>query len=231
MRSETSSLNGNRWWQKPAAILAAVAPILALALASWDYTISAWFARLDLPGDIEKSLQLSEAFAHGSGVIAIFASLLAVDKGRRRKILNMIAMVVIIMSVANACKLLISRSRPYTFDELTSITGTWFNKSEKEGYDTTIRSFPSGHSATAAAMAFALTNLYPRGKYIFIFLAAMACLQRITSRSHFPTDVLAGVTVAATIALVWQYAFPQYFKEPEEVQEKIGVSQEASISR
>lgn len=227
MHSDLSSSKKNKWWLTPAAILVVVAPLLAVALAAWDNRIVSWVSQRHLPGDIEKALQLSEAFAHGSGVLAIFAVLFVVDTSQRRKIVCMILMVVTAMTVANSCKLLISRSRPNAFEEVTAVTKTWLNKSEKQGYDTTVRSFPSGHSATAVAMAFALTNLYPRGKYLFVVLAVLGCLQRIASRAHFPTDVLGGVCVAATIALIWQSVFPQYFAARGSGQETIEAVQDS----
>ncbi len=128
-------------------------------------------------------------------------------------------MVVVIMILANWAKSFVSRSRPYTFEDVNMITGTWFPEVPKGGWDTRVRSFPSGHSATAAAMAFALTRLYPRGRFIFALIAVLACSQRIASRSHYPTDVLAGVTIAAFIALLWQWWFPDQETQVESVGE------------
>ncbi len=198
-----------RWWQSLTVATLILAPIAAVCVASYDGNIVYWVAQRDLPGDIEKALQLSEAFAHGSGVIAIFAALLLVDHTQRRRIVSMIGMVVIAMVLANWAKTLVSRSRPYNFEELAQMADTWFPKPTREGWETGIRSFPSGHSATAAAMAFALSNLYPRGKYLFVVLAIVACFQRIASRSHYPTDVLAGIAIAAAVALTWQRFVPE----------------------
>lgn len=210
MRNSNNRRGQNkRWWQSLTLATLIIAPIAAICVASYDGNVVHWVAQRDLPGDIEKALQLSEAFAHGSGVIAIFAALLLIDHTKRRRIVSMIGMVVIAMVLANWAKTLVSRSRPYNFEELAQMADTWFPEPTREGWETGIRSFPSGHSATAAAMAFALSNLYPRGKYLFVVLALLACLQRIASRSHYPTDVLAGVTIAAAVSLIWQRFVPQ----------------------
>ncbi len=203
-RTEPSKVLRKRWWQSLTAIVLLVAPLAALAIASRDQEIVAWLCQRSLPGDLEKSLQLSEAFAHGSGVIAIFAVLLTVDVKRRRQLIIAAAMVVVIMIASNLGKSLFSRARPYTLEQFPELTQTWFPEFGSRFWDSRVRSFPSGHSATAAAMAFALSSVYPRGRYLFVTLALLACLQRIATQSHYPSDVFAGVTVAAAVALIWQ---------------------------
>ena len=198
-----------RWWQNVALMAVLIAPMGGLVIANWDGAIVDFVQRRELPGDIEKTLQLSEAFAHGSGVIVIFSLLLIIDRNHRQQLWRMVAMVVVIMIVANLSKGLFSRARPYVNDQIDDLVGSWWPTFSHKYWDTAVRSFPSGHSATAAAMAFALANVYPRGRYIFGILAILACLQRVASRAHYPSDVLAGVTVAAAIALLWQLVWPQ----------------------
>ena len=59
--------------------------------------------------------------------------------------------------------------------------------------------FPSGHAATAAALAVALTALYPRGRWLFAGFAVLAAAQRIDVTAHYPSDVLAGAAVACAV--------------------------------
>jgi len=56
-------------------------------------------------------------------------------------------------------------------------------------------SFPSGHAATAAGFAAALSWKYPRGTWLFVALATAASAQRIASSAHYPSDVLLGAAV------------------------------------
>ncbi len=58
-----------QWWKSFTAATLMIAPLLAICIASYDAQVVAWFAQRDLPGDVEKTLQLSEAFAHGGGVM------------------------------------------------------------------------------------------------------------------------------------------------------------------
>jgi len=56
-------------------------------------------------------------------------------------------------------------------------------------------SFPSGHAATAAGFAAALSWKYPRGTWLFVSLATAAAAQRVASSAHYPSDVLLGAAV------------------------------------
>ncbi len=57
------------------------------------------------------------------------------------------------------------------------------------------QSFPSGHSAAAAALAYGMTRLAPRGAAIYWLLACAACAQRISFNSHWPSDVFVGAAI------------------------------------
>ena len=72
----------------------------------------------------------------------------------------------------------------------------------------TSASFPSGHSASAAAFAtaVALENL-PLGATVGL-LAGGVGLSRVTTGAHYPSDVLAGFTVGAAVALLGAKVFP-----------------------
>jgi membrane-associated phospholipid phosphatase len=79
-------------------------------------------------------------------------------------------------------------------------SGSWFEEA--------VRSFPSGHSATAVALAIALSWIYPRGRWVFAVLAFMACLQRLVSGAHFLSDIMAGSDIAVLVSLVfYRYTF------------------------
>jgi membrane-associated phospholipid phosphatase len=59
-------------------------------------------------------------------------------------------------------------------------------------------SWPSGHATLAFATAAALTYLSPRGKWLFITVAAGCALSRVVMQAHFYADVIFGGGVGWT---------------------------------
>lgn len=61
-------------------------------------------------------------------------------------------------------------------------------------------SYPSGHTSAAVAAALVLSHLMPERAKEFADLALQASFARVYSGVHFPSDVLAGAKLAATVA-------------------------------
>jgi undecaprenyl-diphosphatase len=96
-------------------------------------------------------------------------------------------------TVAEGAKYLFDRTRPFLWDtEIAPLIKTPSSSS-----------FPSGHSATAAAGAITLSVLYPPFAPLLVLAALLVVLSRVYLGVHFPFDVLAGVAIGtATSALV-----------------------------
>lgn len=71
---------------------------------------------------------------------------------------------------------------------------------EETGY-----AFPSGHTAVATAVAFALFFNNKKTGYIFIFFALLIGLARIVAGAHFPIDILGGFILGALIVFLIKY--------------------------
>ena len=196
------------WRVRPKGIaLAGLAIGMTIIPCMWfgDIDVSTQLAKVELPGDLNKAIQVSEVFAHGAGVIAIFATLWWVDIERRSMLQFAALMTFVSGFVANGMKLVFSRIRPHSADIIDSAE-SWLPVFHGSFWDSTQRSFPSGHSATAIAFAIGLSMVYPRGKYFFTVFAILACLQRIVSQAHYPSDVLAGIAIAflcCSICMIW----------------------------
>jgi membrane-associated phospholipid phosphatase len=175
------------------------------AFRQLDLQASTWAREQKFSGDLEKAIQLSEAFAHGSGVIAIFLVLLWTDFTNRRRLWNVAGYVSIVAILANIAKYFLPRLRPNSGVTITDIDSTWLPVLTGIGRRSSEFSFPSGHSATGVALAIALTMIYPRGKWLFATLAMMAIWQRVYSGAHYPTDCLAGAGIAFAIACLWRF--------------------------
>jgi undecaprenyl-diphosphatase len=92
--------------------------------------------------------------------------------------------------VAEGTKYLFNRARPYISDtEIAPLIKTPSSSS-----------FPSGHSATAAAGAISLSVIYPAFAPILLVAGLLVALSRIYLGVHYPIDVLAGLLIGASSA-------------------------------
>ena len=96
-------------------------------------------------------------------------------------------------TVAEGAKYLFNRTRPFLWDtEIAPLIKTPSSSS-----------FPSGHSATAAAGAITLSILYPPFAPALVLAGSLVVLSRVYLGVHFPFDVLAGIFIGtATSAVV-----------------------------
>jgi len=179
---------------------AAVLGGAGVAAMAVDVPLAAWADRGSCPSVIEKLCDLSEMFAHGLGVAMILVLVAVLDPPRRFALPRIAAASLGSGVLADLFKLFVARVRPHHFDlqadALDSFAG-WFpllgNRSWEQG-------FPSSHAATAAGLAIALAWLYPRGRWLFPALAALAGFQRVLSESHFLSDVFWGSAVGCIFA-------------------------------
>jgi undecaprenyl-diphosphatase len=93
-------------------------------------------------------------------------------------------------TLAEGAKYLFDRARPFIWDtEIAPLIKTPSSSS-----------FPSGHSATAAAGALTLSVLYPPFAPVLVAAAFLVVLSRVYLGVHFPFDVLAGVAIGVSTA-------------------------------
>ena len=93
-------------------------------------------------------------------------------------------------TVAEGAKYLFDRARPFIWDtEIAPLIKTPSSSS-----------FPSGHSATAAAGALTLSALYPPCAPALVLAGVLVVLSRVYLGVHFPFDVLAGVAIGTLTA-------------------------------
>ncbi len=79
------------------------------------------------------------------------------------------------------------RARPWTGEGPYSFAGPRIS----DHYN----SMPSGHSATAFALATVLAKQYPEYKYVFYACASVIAVSRIYVHYHWPSDVLVGAAL------------------------------------
>jgi membrane-associated phospholipid phosphatase len=80
----------------------------------------------------------------------------------------------------------------------TDGANTWeFLRGFQDGTDL---SFPSGHATLAFAMAAVLCYLSPRGRWVFVTVAAGCAISRVMMQAHFWSDVIFGAALGWTVA-------------------------------
>lgn len=205
------------------AILLAVSGLMALAI---DLPVALWFRTNSLPKELMRYLSFTEVFGHGTGVAVIMVGIFCLDHSlrfpsltwpalrwptfqptpARRHAARMLGGLIAGPLVVLLIKQLVDRVRPRAasligvsspFDTF----GSELLSAEVHGRSD-LHSFPSGHSATAAALATILIWKYPQARWFFITLAFSACLQRLASSAHYPSDACLGAAIGVLGAAI-----------------------------
>lgn len=187
--------------------LAGIAMISVPMVTLIDIPTARWFSNNTLPREAVEALDLMRLFSHGWGVLLV---LLAIGLFSPRHRWNMPRLGAIAMgagAVSTLVKMFILRPRPSRLNlEISSYDTAWlwaFDGSLEQvaAFDASTRSFPSSNMATAIALTVGLWVLLPRGRWLFAIVCCGAILQRLTSGSHFLSDLFGG----AAIGLLWSY--------------------------
>lgn len=92
----------------------------------------------------------------------------------------------IIGVLLNVLKFLFGRLRPHASENFNNMNFDPFNLHHHW------HSFPSGHSQVAFTIAAIALLIWPRHKFVFLGVAAIFALTRITIHQHFFSDMVAG---------------------------------------
>ena len=151
-------------------------------------------------------------FAHGFGLATIVVSVWLLAPQLKRKLPRLILCGVLSSAGAQLAKLAFVRLRPVAYRtqalqyELPdSIVASWTDvhqqlRENHVGVSYFVQAFPSAHAAMACGIAVGLCWLLPRGRWLFITFAILACYQRVQSHAHWASDVFAGAAIGTLIA-------------------------------
>lgn len=189
------------WWLLAWAFVAGVAVYVCQAYV--DVHTAAWsrWAGFDpVRGAFEIISQLGRSlwYIASFGVLAPLAFVLGARHLARRFLFLLVAVLATGLLVQGA-KVVAGRLRPKALVDDGLYGFTWFDF----GYETA--SFPSGHTATIAALAAAMWVLVPRWRDLWVLPVMAMGAARLLGGSHFLSDVIAGAFVGgATTYLVYR---------------------------
>jgi membrane-associated phospholipid phosphatase len=195
MRTAAASTSGGTWLGVTLMLL--VAGIAALPL---DLAVSRWCLDLKCPRAIHELFVNTEPFAHGIGVALIVAAIFVLDPRRRWSLPRLVILIAGAGLAANVVKLAVSRTRPNAFDFDGGVLATFNGLLPLGAGGGAVQSIPSAHAATAVAFAVGLTWIYPRGRWYFAALAALALLHRVEIGVHYLSDVCWGASLGWFVA-------------------------------
>ena len=149
-----------------------------------------------MPGDVRAFFQCMSFFGHGTGCLIAASLIWSLDRKNRIAIPLLVGSTLLAGAISAVLKVIVHRPRPFVDP---AIIGDSVSLSEAV-FHNFLQSFPSGHTATAFALAMGLSFLYHKGKPLFFLFAFLVGLQRIISQNHFPSDVMAGALVGVVSA-------------------------------
>jgi len=177
-------------------------------VSRWAVAVSARISATKLPPVLETGLPLLTRAADKSKLWMAVSAVLAGtgDIRARRAAIRGLGSIAMASLLANQVgKRAVPRRRPLLRDVPTARIAH---------HVPTSSSFPSGHSASAAAFAVAVGREFPELAVPIGLLAGGVCFSRIFTGVHFTSDVLAGAALGATVAGIGIAAVPAHHHEP-----------------
>lgn len=118
---------------------------------------------------------------------------------------RMVSAHVTAIAIKNIVKTLIERTRPKVIDEKDDYQ---LRQGRRSNHDYT--SFPSGHTASAVAVARALSRDYPAARPAALGAAAVIGAAQIGASRHYATDVAAGLAIGVIADAVVDLIFRRF---------------------
>jgi membrane-associated phospholipid phosphatase len=189
---------------------------VAAAMSGFDAMVFHWLSLQGQPGDVKKIISLFEIFGHGTGVVVVALLIRVLDSSGVTRSVTVLAGGFLAGLVSAIFKSFLIRIRPSQYRDLVGeampfegMTGfRWSraflsdpNDASHGFFHDAIHSFPSGHTATACAMAWCLSRMYPNGRFVFWGFAIMVAAQRLFAQAHYLSDTIAGAMIGVVIAI------------------------------
>ncbi len=215
-------------WTRQAVPLA----VMALALALIAGTSRTYYPINDIVKHLPASFSdFGAQMANPFTVVALCAGVWICDRRRRPALAVFLVSLAMLGLVNEPIKQVAGRARPRWSIDQSKENREWINQytarhpgvsfgvprrdawlgfqAGRPYFESGFVSFPSGHSAQAFLTAAFLIVLYPRGRWLWLLLAASCALARVAQRVHFVEDTLFGGAFGWMVAQwVFAWAWP-----------------------
>ncbi|WP_375450391.1 phosphatase PAP2 family protein [uncultured Devosia sp.] len=195
-----SRQGGSAPLERPEVILAAFLVLATFLMAGADYWLGLWMQ--SFPSHLLGLSRTITDLGEGvqvlvlSGVILIVSIFVPVARLRRRAVVGINAVTAaaafVFLSVAGGgttallLKYAIGRARP------EALGAEGYLQFRPFSMDSDFSAFPSGHSATAGAMAVSLALVFPRLRPIIMPAGVLICVSRQLVGAHWSSDTVMG---------------------------------------
>jgi undecaprenyl-diphosphatase len=205
---------GRRWARHSLALTAVVAVAVAVLMVGLDAieiglmpprgTASLWPVRILT--DFGKSTYLLWGIAALLALGALLAPRLC---GHKRAVLIayetrlafVFFAVLLPVLAGEVIKGIVGRGRPFVGGVANPFNYSLF------AWNESYASLPSGHAIASAALAFAISAVWPRTRPVMIIYVIAICVSRLVLLAHHPSDVVAGALVGVVGAMFVRYWF------------------------
>jgi membrane-associated phospholipid phosphatase len=167
---------------------------------------TAWLWPVRILTDFGKSAYLLWTLA---AVLLVIALLLPRGRGMARaalggfgaRMLFVFFAVLLPVLLGEVIKDVVGRGRPFVGGQANAFNFQHFAGTEA------FASFPSGHAISAFALAFAVSAVWPRLRFVMLLYAVAIGATRLVLLAHHPSDVVAGAVLGAIGAMLVRYWF------------------------
>ncbi|WP_246704122.1 phosphatase PAP2 family protein [Rhizobium sp. P38BS-XIX] len=212
----TREVPANRaFLERPMLIIGIFLLLSILILTVADYPLAIWMK--SFPGQLRGMAKWISGLGTGllvlslSGGLLMSAALVPAEKLRKtarissKLVATSSAFIFISVAggglVASLLKNIIGRARP----KFIQVDGVFYFR--PFSFHADFASFPSGHSATAGAMAISLALVFPRLRPIVVPTGILICLSRQWVGAHWASDTFMGWGVGVAFTLWLAHAF------------------------
>ena len=159
---------------------------------AWDAALFHYFNALPHPDWLTVAMAAISLMSRGAALwVALALVVVAISRSDWAGVWRVaLTLAITATLVSTVIKPTISRSRPYLAHRTV----------ETVSAPPTTSSFPSGHAATSAAGAFALSRLWPSAAVPLWSTALIVGVSRVYLGFHYPLDVIAGLIVGLICA-------------------------------